>query len=258
MTLVRYDALLLVSFGGPEGPDDVMPFLRNVVQGRGVPDERLAEVAEHYQHFGGVSPINAQCRDLLAALRPLLDGAGVDLPMYWGNRNWHPYLRERGAMRWRRGTPRARVRDQPVRLVLLVPAVPRRHRGRPGRGRAGRPRRSTRSGTTTTIRATSGRTPTPYGQRWPNSPMWTPTRCAWSSRPTPFPPQWMRAAVRTADATSGQLHETARLVADDAGPGIVWDLVWQSRSGPPHVPWLEPDINDHLRHWPRPASGASW
>ena len=81
---------------------------------------------------------------------------------------------------------------------------------------------------------------------WPISPMWTPTRCAWRSRPTRFPPQWMRAAVRTANTTSGQLHETARLVADDAGPGILWDLVWQSRSGPPHVPWLDPDINDHL------------
>ena len=89
---VGYDALILVSFGGPEGPDDVMPFLRNVVRGRGVPDERLAEVAEHYHHFGGVSPINAQCRELLAALRPELDAAGIDLPLYWGNRNWDPFL----------------------------------------------------------------------------------------------------------------------------------------------------------------------
>jgi len=89
---VHYDAVILVSFGGPEGPDDVLPFLRNVVRGRGVPDERLAAVAEHYHHFGGVSPINAQCRDLLAALRPALDEAGVTLPLYWGNRNWDPYL----------------------------------------------------------------------------------------------------------------------------------------------------------------------
>jgi len=74
---VGYDALILVSFGGPEGPDDVMPFLRNVVRGRGVPDERLAAVAEHYHHFDGVSPINAQCRELLAALRPELDAAGI-------------------------------------------------------------------------------------------------------------------------------------------------------------------------------------
>src|SRR5215475_2558426 len=82
-----YDALVLVSFGGPEGPEDVMPFLENVVRGRGVPRDRLLAVAEHYQHFGGVSPINAQNRALLAALREQLD-----LPVYWGNRNWHPYL----------------------------------------------------------------------------------------------------------------------------------------------------------------------
>src|ERR671929_2448290 len=83
-----FDAVVVVSFGGPEGPDDVMPFLENVTRGRGVPHERLLEVAEHYRHFGGVSPINAQCRELLGALEPELAG----LPMYWGNRNWHPYL----------------------------------------------------------------------------------------------------------------------------------------------------------------------
>src|SRR5919112_5596081 len=82
-----FDALLLLSFGGPEGPDDVIPFLENVTRGRGVPPERLAEVAGHYRHFGGVSPINDQCRALLAALEPRLD-----LPIYWGNRNWHPML----------------------------------------------------------------------------------------------------------------------------------------------------------------------
>src|SRR5215468_3126504 len=82
-----YDAVLLVSFGGPEGPDDVLPFLENVVRGRGVPRERLLAVAEHYQHFGGVSPINAQNRALLAAL-----GQTLGMPVYWGNRNWQPYL----------------------------------------------------------------------------------------------------------------------------------------------------------------------
>ena len=78
MATMAYDAFLLVSFGGPEGPDDVMPFLRNVTRGRGIPDERLAEVATHYQHFGGVSPINGQCRDLLASVGRSLDGAGID------------------------------------------------------------------------------------------------------------------------------------------------------------------------------------
>jgi ferrochelatase len=85
-----YDAFLLLSFGGPEGPDDVLPFLENVTRGRGVPGERLAEVAEHYYAVGGVSPINAQCRELLANIR----AAGLDLPMYWGNRNWQPFIED--------------------------------------------------------------------------------------------------------------------------------------------------------------------
>ena len=87
-----YDALLIVSFGGPEGPDDVLPFLENVTRGRNIPRERLAEVAEHYQHFGGVSPINAQNRALIAALETELKSHGIDLPIYFGNRNWHPLL----------------------------------------------------------------------------------------------------------------------------------------------------------------------
>src|SRR3954468_15381452 len=88
----HYDALLVVGFGGPEKPDDVIPFLENVLRGRNVPRDRMLEVAEHYYHFGGVSPINGQVRELLAALRPELDRRGIDLPIYWGNRNWHPTL----------------------------------------------------------------------------------------------------------------------------------------------------------------------
>src|ERR1700753_552846 len=88
----NYDAFLLVSFGGPEGPEDVMPFLRNVTRGRGIPDERLAAVAEHYYAVGGVSPISQQCRDLVEALTTEFPAAGLDLPIYWGNRNWDPYL----------------------------------------------------------------------------------------------------------------------------------------------------------------------
>jgi len=89
---VAYDALLLLGFGGPEGQDDVIPFLRNVTAGRGIPDERLEEVAHHYRHFGGVSPINQQNRDLVAALDAELRARGIDLPVYWGNRNWMPYV----------------------------------------------------------------------------------------------------------------------------------------------------------------------
>ena len=87
-----YDAFLLVSFGGPEGPDDVLPFLENVLRGKNVPRERMLAVAEHYQHFGGVSPINEQNRALLAAIKNEFTAHGIDLPVYWGNRNWHPLL----------------------------------------------------------------------------------------------------------------------------------------------------------------------
>src|SRR6476620_6759081 len=89
---MEYDAFLLVSFGGPERREDVMPFLENVLRGRNVPRERMLEVAEHYYHFGGASPINAQNRALLAALNDEFVAAGLDLPLYWGNRNWHPLL----------------------------------------------------------------------------------------------------------------------------------------------------------------------
>src|SRR3954452_5306582 len=90
----HYDALLVVGFGGPEKPDDVIPFLENVLRGRNVPRERMLEVAEHYYHFGGKSPINDQNRALIAALREVLDREGPRLPVYWGNRNWHPMLPE--------------------------------------------------------------------------------------------------------------------------------------------------------------------
>src|SRR5438105_13460588 len=89
-----YDAILIVSFGGPEGMDDVIPFLENVLRGRNAPKERLMEVAEHYYHFGGVSPINEQSRALIAALRKEMEEHGMHLPVYWGNRNWHPFLKD--------------------------------------------------------------------------------------------------------------------------------------------------------------------
>ena len=89
-----YDAILLVSFGGPEAPEEVVPFLENVTRGRGIPRERLEQVGEHYFLFGGKSPINDQCRALIDALTPALVEAGIDLPIYWGNRNWHPMLND--------------------------------------------------------------------------------------------------------------------------------------------------------------------
>ena len=89
---MAFDAVLLVSFGGPEGPDEVEPFLENVLRGRQVPRERMQQVAAHYLEFGGVSPISGQNRALVEALRAALDTRAADLPVYWGNRNWHPFL----------------------------------------------------------------------------------------------------------------------------------------------------------------------
>ena len=89
---IPYDSFLLVSFGGPEGPDDVMPFLENVLRGKNVPRERMLEVAEHYSLFGGVSPINEQNRNLLKVIKEEFQRTEIDLPVYWGNRNWHPML----------------------------------------------------------------------------------------------------------------------------------------------------------------------
>src|SRR3954447_22320743 len=104
-----FDAFLLLGFGGPESRDEVMPFLRQVTAGRDVPEERLASVAEHYYHFGGVSPINGQNRALLAALRVTFDGAGIDLPLYWGNRNSQPWLDDTVATMAADGVSRALV-----------------------------------------------------------------------------------------------------------------------------------------------------
>ena len=118
---MNYDALLLVSFGGPEGTDDVIPFLERVLKGRRVPRERMKEVAEHYHHFGGVSPINGQNRALISALEEALEGRDLSLPVYWGNRNWHPLLSDTvGRMaadgiqrRW----PLSRLRTAPGRTA---------------------------------------------------------------------------------------------------------------------------------------------
>jgi ferrochelatase len=241
---VGYDALILVSFGGPEGPDDVMPFLRNVVRGRGVPDARLAEVAEHYHHFGGVSPINAQCRALLAALRKELAAVRVDLPLYWGNRNWTPYLTDTLTQMRDDGVRRALafvtspygsysscrqyLDDIAAARAAVGPGAPeldkiRHYHDHPGyvRPHADAVRHA--------LQALSDV---------------EPVRLVFTAHSIPS----------TMDAQSGphggrysaQLRETATLVAEQAAPGLPWDLAWQSRSGQAHVPWLEPDINEHL------------
>ena len=243
---MAYDAFVLLSFGGPEHPDDVMPFLRNVTRGRGVPEERLAEVAEHYLHFGGVSPINQQCRDLLAAVTADFAATGIELPTYWGNRNWAPMLAD----------VVAQMRDDGVQQALgfatsayggyssckqywediaqarakVGPGAPviaklRQFHDHPGfvqpHADAVRAALATldparRAGTRLVFTAHS-----------------IPTTMAETAGPD-------------GGRYTAQLQETAALVHAQAAADLPWDLVWQSRSGPPQVPWLEPDINDHL------------
>ncbi|MBO3737065.1 ferrochelatase [Actinoplanes flavus] len=241
-----YDAFVLLSFGGPEKPDDVMPFLRNVVRGRGVPDERLAEVYEHYMHFGGVSPINQQCRDLLAAIGTEFAAHGVDLPTYWGNRNWHPMLAD----------TLATMRDDGIEHALGFAtsayggysscrqywediAAARAHVG-PGAPRIAKLRQFHDHPGFVDPHASAVRealTKLDPDRR-------ASTRLVFTAHSVPV------SMARTAGPEGGrytaQLEETARLVHAAAAADLAWDLVWQSRSGPPHIPWLEPDVNDHL------------
>jgi ferrochelatase len=235
-----YDALLVLSFGGPEGMDDVMPFLENVTRGRNVPRERLLEVAEHYAHFEGVSPINAQNRALVAALERELAARGIALPIYLGNRNWHPLLE----------STLARMRDDGVRqaLVFVTSAYSsysgcRQYREDIARALSviGEP----------TLQFDKIRVF--YNHPGFVEPMADGVRAALESLPTArrdaaeviFTAHSIPLAMARNSAYERQLRETCRLVAERAGPNR-YRLAWQSRSGPPQVPWLEPDILDEL------------
>ncbi len=252
----RYDAVLLSGFGGPEGQDDVIPFLRNVTRGRGIPDERLEEVSHHYRHFGGVSPINDQNRALLDALRAAFAAAGLDLPIYWGNRNWAPYLDE--ALQ--------QAAADGVRTMLAIP----------------------------TSAYSSYSSCRQYREDWADALEATGLQGTMQIDKTrqffdhpgfvqPFI-EGVEAAVAeargaghaddaievlfathsipTADAErsgapdlfswgagggyEGQHLAVAEHVMQQTAPEVAWQLVYQSRSGPPSQPWLEPDINDAI------------
>lgn len=238
---MAYDALLVVSFGGPEGPDDVVPFLENVLRGRNVPRERLLEVAAHYGQFGGVSPINEQCRTLVAAVRAELEDHGHRLPVYWGNRHWHPMLAP---------TLRRMAGDGVRRALAFVTSAYGSYSG-------------CRQYLDDIARAQAE-----VGEEAPrveklrafyNHPGWVeplvesvaealsrvPAGRADAARLV-FTGHSIPRAMPGAGGYEAQLRETASLVASRFG-GRPWNLVWQSRSGPPSQPWLEPDIVDHLR-----------
>lgn len=236
-----YDALLIVSFGGPEKPEDVLPFLENVTRGRNVPRGRLLEVAEHYYRFGGKSPINQQCRDLIDALRNELNQHGPKLPIYWGNRNWHPFLAE---------TLR-QMRDDRVQhaLAFVTSAYSSYSSCRQYRENIAAAQAEVGAGAPKVdklrpfynhpgfIEACADRVRGALEQFLRNEP--NSFRLVISAHSIPS------SLADTSDYEK-QLRETSRLVAEAVGIES-WDLVFQSRSGPPSQPWLGPDILDHLR-----------
>ncbi len=236
---MSYDALLWLSFGGPEGPEDVRPFLENVTRGRGVPPERLDEVEQHYQHFGGVSPINALNRAAIEAVRGL-----VDLPIYFGNRNWHPMVED----------TLAEMKAAGVRRALVFPTS------------AYGGYSACRQYDEDILRARAAVEDAPELvklRQFFDHPLFVESfadavRAAAAALPGAdhrvvftahsVPVSADRAAGPPEDGGhlySRQVAEASRLVAEAAGVAD-HDVVWQSRSGPPQVPWLEPDIVDHL------------
>ncbi|PVZ11705.1 ferrochelatase [Actinomycetospora cinnamomea] len=244
-----YDAVLVLSFGGPEGPDEVRPFLENVTRGRGVPPERLDAVEEHYQHFGGVSPINELNRRLVADLSRALRESGRDLPVYFGNRNWHPLAADTVTGMARDGVRRA--------LVFATSAYGGYSACRQYHEDIARAREAAieRTGSAPDlvklrhfydhplfvasvadgVRAARERLDAGHDARL----VFTAHSIPLSADRTAGPPE------EGGHRYSRQMTEAARLVADAVGTSE-HDLVWQSRSGPPQIPWLEPDIVDHL------------
>src|ERR1700733_5018743 len=238
-----FDAVLLLSFGGPEGPEQVRPFLENVTRGRNVPPERLDDVAGHYLHFGGVSPINGINRALIAQLEAELRDRGLDLPVYFGNRNWEPYVEETVKTMYENGIRRAVVFTTSAwsEYSSCTQYVEDIARARQAAG--------------------------------PDAPELVKLRTYFDH---PLLVEMFAEAIAAAAATlPDELRRDARLVftahsipvaADQrCGPRLYsrqvayatrlvaaaagysdYDLAWQSRSGPPQVPWLEPDVADQL------------
>tara|TARA_R110002111_G_scaffold185031_3_gene250959 strand:- start:86190 stop:87212 length:1023 start_codon:yes stop_codon:yes gene_type:complete len=236
-----YDAILVVSFGGPEGPDEVIPFLENVLRGKNVPRERMLEVAEHYQHFGGVSPINSQNRALIKALEQELAAEGPHLPVYWGNRNWDPLLADTLTQMKQAGIKRA--------LAFFTSAFSSYSGCRQYREDIQRAQEQVGAGApevdklrmffnhpgfieATVARAQEALNQIPEARR-------DKATVLYSAHSIPL-------AMASGCRYEAQLRESARLVSAALG-GHPWHLVYQSRSGPPQQPWLEPDICDFIK-----------
>lgn len=237
----NYDALFLISFGGPEGHDDVMPYLENVLRGKNVPRERMLEVAEHYHHFDGISPINQQNRDLLEAIRADFKAHDIDLPVYWGNRNWHPMIPD--AMREMKNDGikkslafftngyscysgcrqyRENIADAQASIGEGAPEV---HKTRMFFNHP------------SYIAASVDRVQTAFNEI-PESRR-SQTKFMFTAHSIPN-------SMADFCKYSTQLNESCTLIMEQIGD-YNWELVYQSRSGPPHQPWLEPDVCDRIK-----------
>jgi len=231
-----YDALLVMSFGGPEGPADVVPFLENVTQGRNVPRDRLLEVAHHYERFGGVSPINGQNRALITALEAELTQRGPKLPVYFGNRNWKPFLID---------TLRQMKDDGVKHALMFVTSAYSSYSGcRQYREDVQRAQEAIGAGAPAVDKLRVF-----YNHPGFVEPNAQNLRAALASIPAErrkaarvlFTAHSIPVAMARCSAYESQLMEAGKLVAAAAGVSD-WSFAFQSRSGPPHVPWLEPDV----------------
>lgn len=244
-----YDAFLLVSFGGPEGPDDVIPFLENVLRGKNVPRERMLAVAEHYQHFGGVSPINEQNRQLLAAIEAELKRSGIQLPVYWGNRNWHPLLPDTLAKMKADGVRRA--------IAFFTSSFSSYSGCRQYRENIAAAQQVVGEGAPQIDKLRVF-----FNHPGFIEPMIERTQTALKQLPAErrdqaallFSAHSIPLSMAGNCSYETQLREAARLIAEGAGHPQ-HQLVYQSRSGPPTQPWLEPDVGDVVRELA--AAGAT-
>jgi protoporphyrin/coproporphyrin ferrochelatase len=232
-----YDALLFVSFGGPEGMDDVMPFLENVLRGRNVPRERMLEVAHHYELFGGVSPINEQNRKLIAALKLELENNGPNLPVYWGNRNWHPLLADTLRQMTANGISNA--------LAFVTSAYSSYSSCRQYRENIAEAQAS----------AGPNAPQVEKMRAFFNHPLFIDANVAHirssiaELHATPtilFTAHSIPESMSSNCAYAAQLAEAGRLIAEQLAIDD-WQLVYQSRSGPPTQPWLGPDVCDAIK-----------
>ncbi|WDQ18324.1 ferrochelatase [Rhodopirellula sp. P2] len=234
-----YDSFLLVSFGGPEGQDDVIPFLENVLRGKNVPRERMMEVVEHYRHFGGVSPINEQNRMLIAALQKRFDANGIDLPIYWGNRNWDPTFAD---------TLRQMKADGKQRSLAFFTSMFSSYSGcRQYRENIIQAREEVGEGAPLVEKVR-------MGFNHPGFIAAVSDNLSKAAQTIGVSPAETKVLFTAHSIPMGmadncdyekQLRESCRLVANACGAAD-WDLVYQSRSGPPSQPWLEPDVLDAI------------